>query len=210
MRRVFITIFLLLNILILSSAEWRRLSRTETKQLRNKIAQIAESFVGKKRLTVRGRRYNFDCSGLILAVMKSNNITIFEKQAVRTSGSNGVKVIFDTLKKYNKIFKDFKSAEKGDFIFFNNTYDKNNNRRLDDILTHIALIVDIDKDGTLKYVHRGSKGIEYGYINLKRRTSHKYKHKIINSFLRTKNQKDHPATKYLSGELFYFFGSIFR
>lgn len=209
MRKIFIVILTLIQVYIVS-AKWRKLSLREIKYLREKIARTAISFVNKRRLIAKGKRFRFDCSGLVLAVMKANNITIFEKQAVRIRGANGVKIIYNTLKKYHKIFRNHRSVQKGDFIFFNNTYDKNRNRRLDDYLTHIAIVVDTDRDGTIKYVHRSSRGIEYGYMNLRIRHKHKYRGKIVNSFLRAKKPYDPRGTKYLSAELFYYFGSIFR
>ncbi len=210
LQKFFIVFCILLCTFSLFASQWRRLRAYEIRYLRKKIANTAKAFIGKRNLTVKGKRFNFDCSGLVLAVMKANNITIFEKQAVKIKGANGVKIIYDTLKKYNRIFRSDRRVKIGDFIFFNNTYDKNRNNRLDDFLTHIAIIVAIHKDKTIKYVHRSSRGIEYGYMNIRIKHKHKYKHKIINSFLRAKHPKDSKATKYLAGELFYCFGSIFK
>lgn len=209
MKKFFILFLAFIQAYIVT-AKLRKLSSREIKYLRERIARTAISFVGKRKLIVRGKIFRYDCSGLVLAVMKANNITIFEKQSVRIRGANGVKIIYDTLKKYHKIFRNYRNVRKGDFIFFNNTYDKNRNRRLDDYFTHIAIVVDIDRDGTIKYIHRSSRGIEYGYMNLRIRHKHRYRGKVINSFLRTKKSYDPGGTKYLSGELFYYFGSIFR
>ncbi len=201
MKRVIILSisFFILNYSL--NSKFRKLTYREKIILRKNLARTALSYVNSK--------YRFDCSGFIKHIMKKNHISIFNRQMIYTSHSNGVKLIYNTLKRYHKIFKDVRRANIGDLIFFNNTYDKNRNRRLDDRLTHIAIIVKKYKDGTIKYVHSSNKGIKVGYMNLYRKNIYKYKNRIINSFLRRKKKNDSPYTKYLSGELFYSFGTIF-
>ena len=36
------------------------------------------------------------------------------------------------------------NPKPGDVVFFDNTYDRNKNKRLDDSLTHIAIVVSVD------------------------------------------------------------------
>lgn len=211
MRKYLSYIFILLLIVTnLTFAKWRRLSSKEIKYLRVKIARTAENYAGKKILVSKGKKYRFDCSGLVLATMAANNITIFEKQKVRSKGANGVRIIYDTLKKYKRIYRYDDRVKIGDLIFFNNTYDKNRNRRLDDFFTHIAIVVGVDKNRTIKYVHRSSNGIEYGYMNLRFKHRYKFKGRVVNSFLREQRKFDTRNTKYYSGELFFAFGTVFK
>ncbi len=211
MKKYLSYIFILLLIVTnLTFAKWRRLSPKEIKYLREKIVETAEQYVGKKSIIAKGKRYRFDCSGLVMATMASNNITIFEKQGVKENGANGVRIIYETLKKYKRIYRYDGLVKIGDLIFFNNTYDMNRNKRLDDFLTHIAIVVGVDNDRTIKYVHRSLHGIEYGYMNLRFKHKYQVKEIVVNSFLRAKSKFDSQNTKYLSGELFFAFGTIFR
>ena len=45
----------------------------------------------------------------------------------------------------------------GDLVFFDNTHDRNSNGKWDDERTHIAVVVDVEPDGTAVLAHRGSK-----------------------------------------------------
>ena len=47
----------------------------------------------------------------------------------------------------------------GDVVFFDNSYDRNRNDRLDDLLTHIAIVVSVDEDETVHMMHLGGSGI---------------------------------------------------
>ncbi|MBU1076242.1 MAG: C40 family peptidase [Spirochaetes bacterium] len=174
----------------------------EKEILRNNIIKTANSYAKDNKIKI-------DCSGLILKILEKNYVTIFKKQAVIPPGANGVKIIYSTLKRYNKIYRIYSKIRSGDLIFFSNTYDKNRNRINDDTLTHIAIIVDVDNDGTITYVHTSSKGVVTGKMNLRKRGRHTYKNKEINSNLRRKTAGDTKAVRYLSGELFYSFGTIF-
>lgn len=44
----------------------------------------------------------------------------------------------------------------GDLVFFDNTHDRNDNGIWDDPRTHIAVVVDVEPDGTAVLAHRGS------------------------------------------------------
>ncbi len=181
---------------------WRKLTIREKRVIRDKLVKSAEYYAGKPKTRT-------DCSGLILKILNKNNITIFKKQAVIPRGANGVKIIYLTLKKYKKIYRSHNKASPGDLIFFNNTYDKNKNKRVDDPLTHIAMITEVNRDGTIKYIHKSGKGIIYGYMNLRKRNKTKHKNKVINSYLRRRYKKDSRRVKYLSAQLFNTFGTIF-
>jgi hypothetical protein len=45
----------------------------------------------------------------------------------------------------------------GDLAFFDNTHDRNGNGRWDDLRTHIAVVVDVEPDGTILLAHHGSE-----------------------------------------------------
>jgi hypothetical protein len=55
---------------------------------------------------------------------------------------------------------------RGDVVFFDATYDSNNNGEQDDVLSHIAVVIAVDDDGTTHMVHHASKGIRPLTMNL--------------------------------------------
>lgn len=178
-----------------SPRSWRSLTLNEKLQIREKLTSTARSYLNKK---------GFDCSGLILQIFKQNKVILFSEQAIHQPGANGVKIIYDTLKRYKKIFPAVSRVKKGDLVFFNNTYDRNRNRRLDDSLTHIGMIVEVQNNGTVKFIHSTGSGIKIDSMNLRDKNN-----KELNSYLRIKSSRDSYGTKYLTGELFYCFGTIF-
>ncbi len=201
MKKLIIFVIIIFNLNILQ-ARFKKLSYKERRILRNNLVVTAKSYFGA--------RTRYDCSGLINKIMLKNNITIFKKQAVIHRGDNGVKIIFNTLRKYHKIFKNYRRLKPGDLIFFDNTYDKNRNNRYDDKFTHIAMVLSVAKDGTVKFIHSSNRGIRIDYLNVRYKHRHtNSKGKILNSFLRRKKRRDSRRIKYLTGELVSYFGTIF-
>lgn len=153
-------------------------------------------------------KYRIDCSGFVNAVYSSVNISVFEKQSKVLRGANGVKIIYDTLKQFDKIYK-VKKPNPGDIIFFDNTWDKNRNGKNDDELVHTGLVLDVDPDGTISFIHSFSKGVVISKANLYRPDQKFDKNgKRLNSALRRKRSTDAPGTKYYAGGLINSFGTV--
>ena len=158
-----------------------------------RVARAAETFLGKKRMTVSGTKYRYDCSGMVCAAhvkagmnLRGNTRSMYEH--ARETG----------------VFHKRKRPDVGDVAFFDNTWDRNKNGRRDDDLTHIAIVEKVERDGTITLIHLGNSGITRLVMNLKH-PSHKVsaQGKPWNSVLR--NQK---KGKRLTGELFSGFGSL--
>lgn len=98
----------------------------------------------------------------------------------------------------------------GDLVFFDNTYDRNKNRRLDDGLTHIGVVIEVLDDGTILIAHSGtSKGRTTLRLNLKHPSQHlSLDGNVMNDFLRRKKDSDPRGTKYLAGELWRGFATL--
>ncbi len=169
---------------------------------RVEIVKKAKEYLGCKRFV--------DCSGFVRLILKKTGNNYIEKRIHKYTGRNrnGVKLIFMVIAREGGIYRNYRYVRIGDVIFFNNTYDRNKNRRLDDRFTHIAIVTGIDRNGTIEYIHSGNRGIERGYMNLRYRHKHKLRNKVINSYLRRKRKRESRGTKYLAGELFYAFGRI--
>ena len=99
-------------------------------------------------------------------------------------------------------------SQCGDVVFFDNTYDRNKNHRLDDPLTHIAIVVAVDSDETVQMVHLGGSGITDLTMNVKHPTEHKSPEgKLWNSYLRV-NRKGESSPR-LTGQLFRSYARIY-
>jgi len=146
-----------------------------------KVARSARWFLANQQKT--GRR---DCSGLIEAILERAGV------AVRGSSS----AFWLAAARSGRLVSE---PQPGDLVFFDGTYDANKNGRADDDLTHIAVVVDVDCDGTVHMVHRGRSKVKPLRMNIYEPSDPKR-----NEFLRARNygRKGGPR---LSGELFRIF-----
>lgn len=197
----------------------RALTDEEIAAVREDIVTIAKSVALKNPKygaslalydpqTKKNVSQRMDCSGMVSAVYASANVGVFRKQAEIIHGANGVKILYDTLTKFNKIYRRTMPGA-GDIIFFDNTYDKNNNGKNDDLLVHTGIVVAVDADGTITYVHASaSEGTVIAYANLNHPETPTLGGKRINSALRRKRANDPKGTKYYSGSLINSFGTV--
>jgi hypothetical protein len=96
----------------------------------------------------------------------------------------------------------------GDLAFFDNTHDRDGNGRMDDLRTHIAIVVDVEPDGTVVLAHKGSR---YALIrmNLLHPTErHSPDDVEWNSFLRRSGDRGNPLGMYKTAELWSGFASL--
>ena len=154
------------------------------------IAKGAAKLVGKRRLTVGGSNYRYDCSGMVCAAYATSGQTL--------SGSS------------KSLYEEAESAgllhtrpvpHLGDIAFFDNSYDRNNNGRRDDTLTHVAVVESVDEAGTITLVHLGSGQVGRIQMNL-----HRPDDRAVNSYLRAPSDRD--GGPRLTGELWRGFGSL--
>jgi len=153
-----------------------------------KVSEIALGLKGQTSLAVNGQSMRFDCSGFVQTVFGLADISL----------SGNTRSLFEkaTLEKRLVTF-----PSPGDVVFFDNTYDRNKNKRLDDTLTHIAIVVSVDTDGTVKMVHLGGSGITDLVMNVAHPKEHRSPEgKIWNSYLRI-NRKGETSPR-LAGQLF--------
>ncbi len=94
----------------------------------------------------------------------------------------------------------------GDIVFFDLTYDSNGNGRADDKLTHIAIVIDVDPDGTVHMVHRASSGIKPLTMNLHSPGQHLQGDRLINSYLAAPSYGE--PGRQLAGELWRAFATV--
>lgn len=100
--------------------------------------------------------------------------------------------------------------DPGDLAFFDDTWDRNGNGRLDDPLTHVGVVVGVLADGTVEVAHvSSSKGRSLLRLNLDRPgDASDEEGRVLNDYLRRRARRDPRATKYLAGELWRGFAAV--
>lgn len=145
------------------------------------------------------RGFRNDCSGFVMAVL--------DRAGMPLSGSTRT---FYELARADGLLHRRKEPRPGDLAFFDDTYDRDRDRRTDDPLSHVAVVLSVDPDGTITLAHGGtSRGRTTLVMNLHRpsqRTDDTGKE--INDYLRARRASDPPGTKYLAGELWRAFATL--
>lgn len=162
------------------------------------VADYASSLVGCRRLKVDGEGYRWDCSGMVMAAHAGARLPL----------TGNTKALFEQAREAGVLHKR-KIPEPGDLAFFDNTHDRNGNGRRDDELTHVAVVEEVDAEGTITLIHLGSKGVVRIVMNLRHpheRTNERGE--VINSYLRASSDKD--GGPVLTGELWRAFGALWR
>ncbi len=166
--RNLILIILFLNSVILYSKDITS-EKVITKNSKNKrkiLVEHALSFNNTKGINTK--KFRNDCSGFTRRVYDKLNIELFNiprKEHIRPNGTyvNGVELIWKYVKRNGKIFKN-KLPKIGDLIFFDNTHDRNKNKKLDDPFTHIGIVVKVENN-TIHYIHKADNKIIISKLN---------------------------------------------
>lgn len=166
------------------------------------VADAAAHYVGRTRLTADGDAYRYDCSGLVDAAHARAGLDV---------GKKNTKALWALSDYLDVRHGRGDTLAAGDVVFFDNTYDQNSNGKLDDALSHVAVVEEVAADGTATLIHKGSKGVVRIQMNLE--------HPDValspdgerwNSWLRGRTRSDAKGTKYLSGELYRGAASFWR
>lgn len=95
------------------------------------------------------------CNGLVEDILRDSGLEM----------RGGVKSLHRQMKERGWVHHR-KVPLPGDIVFFDKTYDYDRDGRQNDLLTHIAVVISVDRDGTVNMVHRGSSGIKPLTLNL--------------------------------------------
>lgn len=128
------------------------------------IVEAAYLLNGKKEVVVNGKRFSSDCSGLVYGLYSAAGIDL--QRAVSKYKGNGVKRIYHLMDDNGLIYYAWVPVP-GDLIFWDNTYDKNGDGRENDYLTHVGVVVSVEKDGQISYIHyHTGRGIMIEKMNM--------------------------------------------
>ncbi|OJT26743.1 hypothetical protein BO221_01575 [Archangium sp. Cb G35] len=166
------------------------------------IVERAVQLVGVKQLGRVDRSVPDDCSGLVRLAYMKGGIDLVNHGFL--NGENAVSAIYRRAKDRGALHQ--RRPRPGDLVFFQETYDRNRDGKRNDGMTHIAVVETVELDGTVTFIHRGSKGIARSRMNLLFPRTHRAGQSglVLNDFLRAaaKGQR-----AWLTGELFVGFAS---
>lgn len=133
-----------------------------------------------------------DCSGFVCAVAEASGLALPASTAA----------LWELAERAGAVHHR-REPSPGDLAFFDDTYDRNRNGRLDDPLSHVGVVVAVLPDGTAEVAHvSSSKGRTLLRVNLHRPHDHTDEEgRVLNDWLRARTGRDPRATAYLSGEL---------
>jgi peptidoglycan DL-endopeptidase CwlO len=188
---------------IAALADDHNLTRAQVRQFRPgvEVAHGLEAFLGQPSLQVEGETFRNDCSGFVSAAYAAAGRDLHSLNSAA----------LHELARDEGVFHKRRRPLPGDVVFFDNTHDRNGNRRLDDKLTHVGVVERVDDDGTITVVHKGGSGVTRIVMNLRhRRQARTDDGEEINSHLRGKTRRDRRRTRYLAGQLWRGFGSFWK
>lgn len=174
---------------------------------RSAIVQSAVRLLGSRTITIQGRHINYDCAGVTRAIFLEHGIDLYRSSHPGVN-ANGVRLIHSHVRQHGMLHQDM-DVHPGDLVFFDNTWDFNGDGLLNDPLTHVGIVEQIEQDGTVTFISRVAGAVARYRMNL----SHPHIHKtaegrLLNDYIRRKRPTDPENTARLTGELFSFYGNL--
>jgi len=179
------------------------------------VIASAETFLGQKPnaiVSVKGKKFMLDCIGTVSAIYYGVGVDV--QIDFRRYSGDGVSRLYQSLRALNVLHRD-RYPRPGDIIFWDNTWDANGDGDLtDDPLTHAGIVMAVDDDGTIHYVHEHVvRGVVIEAMNLLHpRDYYAPDGRIVNSAMAMNSgisRHDNPA-HWTSGDLWDSFGDILR
>ena len=175
-------------------------------------AQVLMGKAPESHATVNGRTFVLDCIGTVSAIFYGMNIDV--QRDFRRYAGDGVSRLYQSLLAHGAVHRDL-LPRPGDVIFWDDTWDANGDGNLaDDALTHAGVVLSVDPDGTIHYVHEHViKGVVVESMNLFHpRDYYGPQGRIINNAMAMNSgvsRRDNPA-HWTSGDLWDSFGDVLR
>lgn len=181
-----------------------RTSHTDSRQ--QAIVRTAVNLVGATTIESQGRRINYDCAGVTRAIYLAHGIDLYAG-GTADGRTNGVGLIYNHIRKNGRLHRG-PVVQAGDLVFFDNTWDFNGDGLVNDPLTHVGIVEQVEQDGTIVFISRVAGAIARYRMNV----AHPHIHRtadgrLLNDYMRRKHWRDGEHTAYLTGELFAAFGT---
>jgi len=148
----------------------------------------------------------YDCAGVTRAIYLEHGIDLYEGVS---SGerANGVRLIYANVRHHGTLHQG-PVVPLGDLVFFDNTWDFNGDGLLNDPLTHVGVVEQVESDGTVVFISRVAGAIERYRMNLALPHVHQTTDgHVLNDYIRRKRSGDPKEVGHLTGELFAFYGT---
>jgi cell wall-associated NlpC family hydrolase len=177
-----------------------------------RILAAAKWMLGRTNLLIDGHRFNYDCTGTILAIYFKAGIDLMPY--FNNVTGNGVTRLYRIAKARGLLYTT-RYPQTGDIIFWDNTYDSNEDGKWDDPLTHAGIVLGVHSDGTIDYVHQNyARGIVVEHMNLIHPAMYTRvengRTEIVNSPMRMRSQVYMNPHVFLAGQLYRDFGALYR
>jgi hypothetical protein len=162
------------------------------------VEEDPERTAARERIVAAARRLlgthpKLDCSGFVLAAYRAAGLQVTLDPASGAARNRSVALL--------ETGSAPSTPRPGDLAFFHDTFDRNRNGRVDDGITHVALVETVDGD-RVTLLHRGRR-VERMRMDLGDPSS-----RAGNDQVRIRRTHDRRGTLYLSGELFVAFGGL--
>ncbi|MFL5350220.1 MAG: CHAP domain-containing protein [Hyalangium sp.] len=174
-----------------------------SRDARKRVLTTARALVGQSQMKVAGRTYPSDCTGLVEAAYTQAGLSL---KGAAKPGDNGVTALYRYALNHGRVYNGGRPMP-GDLVFFRETYDQNRDGRRNDGLTHVGLVDDVDKDGTVTVIHHVKRGVVRYRMNLSKPGVGKDPDsgKVLNDTLRAPGQGHSFA---LTGQLFVAYATV--
>ncbi len=144
-----------------------------------------------------------------MAVFALENLPL-DDRVTREPAQSRVVALYKLADRHGLVHRN-KIPSIGDLVFFNDTYDRNRDGRMNDLLTHVGIVEHVDPDGTVSFIHHARGGVLRYKLNRFKpdmRRDHASK-KVYNHYIRI-NPADRSKRnqKRLTGQLFEAFATF--
>lgn len=123
-----------------------RVALRQTHPRQEQVVSAARSLLDRRHIVIEGERVRHDCIGMVAAAYTLSGMTI----------THSISDLYHQAETAG-LAHQRQQPMLGDIVFFDNSYDKNQNGVRDDPLTHVAIVERIDEQGTITMIHLGGK-----------------------------------------------------
>ncbi|TVQ25502.1 MAG: CHAP domain-containing protein [Spirochaetaceae bacterium] len=174
-----------------------------------RILRAAEDILRTQSFVVNGYRYSYDCTGTILAIYAMAGLNVVDLFPRYTG--NGVARLYAIARDYDLLYDTVYPAP-GDLIFWDNTYDRAGDKRWNDDLTHVGMVISVDANGQIEYLHHHyTQGVVVDRMNLRDPETHLGPGGIVvNSPMRMRSHRYINPDQWLASHLYRRMGALHR